>query len=418
MLSIFKHKIKHLGSLEKNSLLFTFEGIIGAIIINLVNPFISMFGKRMGAGDFQIGLLSSLPSLISIIALIPGALIVDRAQDKKKIVGTLAVVYGIMYSLAALTPFMGKYQIPVYILIIALMNWPFSVFNISWQSFFSDVFSTRDRSSVYAKRSRASSLIGMITVLVGGLILAYIPHNDSQRLVIYQAFFAAAFGLCLLQRWFLSRVSDYNVTEPDTKTKYMESLLESIKSLAVNTQFKAFTLISFIFHITWQMAWPLFFIYQANYLHANEAWLSYITVGFGLSGVLTYSLWNRVIAKKGAKWVVIIGALGLTLNPFLVIASKSLFMVLLVNIITGLTFSGFQLALFENLLEVVPQENKTLNIAVYTTFINISGFVAPMLGVAIYKMTSMYFVLLLAGGLRLAATSLFYVRYRRYRRVA
>ncbi|HCJ56735.1 hypothetical protein [Lutispora sp.] len=50
-----------------------------------------------------------------------------------------------------------------------------------------------------------------------------------------------------------------------------------------------FTLIAFIFHISWQMAWPLFFIYEVDFLHANEAWLSLINVSSALANVVIYS---------------------------------------------------------------------------------------------------------------------------------
>ena len=101
----------------------------------------------------------------------------------------------------------------------------------------------------------------------------------------------------------------------------------------------------------------------------------------------------------------------MALNPILVQSLNSLIGLLIVNTLIGLTFSAFQLALFENLMEVVPSQNKTLNIAIYTTLINISGFASPMLGVWIYKMTSIHFAMNFSGILRFAATGLLLIRY-------
>jgi MFS family permease len=171
--------------------------------------------------------------------------------------------------------------------------------------------------------------------------------------------------------------------------------------------------VSFFFHVTLQMAWPLFFIFQVDYLHADEAWLSFLTVANGIAGVVTYSYWGRMIEKKGSKWVVMIGAAGFAISPILTVLSPNLPVLLLANIASGLTFGAFQLALFDNLLEVLPQENRTLNIAIYTTFISISGFISPMIGVAIYKATSIYTAMILAGILRFIGTGLFYIRYRK-----
>jgi MFS family permease len=412
LLAKMKEKTGLSDQQARNTRLFTLEGAICAVILNLANPFFSMFAKRLGAGDYEIGLLSSLPALIGIFALIPGALLVDRQRDKKGIVALLILLFGIMYPLAAVTPYLGGIRVYVFILLIALMNWPFSVFNISWQSFFSDVLSGNSRSTAYAKRSSSSTLFGITTGLLAGIILAYIPRTDAQRIFIYQIFFTVSFALALLQRWYLSKIDGYTLREALPLTgNYLTALKTSLRGLAANRQFRFFTLISFVFHAAWQMAWPLFFIFQVDHLHANEAWLSYINVASGITGVATFAFWGRVINRKGAKWVVIIGALGLSINPIIIVNLKTLFWVLLANTLVGLTFSAFQLALFENLLEVVPQENKTLNFAIYTTFISISSFFAPMIGVWIYTMTDIHFAMTLAGILRLSATGLFVLRY-------
>lgn len=409
-----KHRaaIKALTGTEKNIWFFILEGAVGAVVLNLTNPFFSMFAKRMGANDYQIGLISSLPALVGILALLPGAFLVDKQTDKKKIVSFFLLLTAVLYPLAAMSPFLGVSKVYVYILIIALLNWPFSVFNISWQSFFSDVFSPGKRSFAYAKRTKAATLAGAVAVLLGGLALSYLPRNDGQRIIIYQVFFFTAFLLALLQIRYLMQVSGYTVTEKASNTYTLRTVSASLKKLIANKAFMSFTIIAFLFHVSWQMAWPLFFLYQVDYLHANEAWLSIITLGNSLAGVATYSYWSKQIEKRGARFVVVLGALGLAVNPLVMVCVKSLPMALMLNTFIGLTFSGFQVALFECLMEVVPQENKTINIAIYTTFISISGFLSPMMGVAIYKLTSIYVAMVLAGILRLLMSGLLYLRYR------
>ncbi len=413
MRNYIQNKMNSLGPFERNSFFLVCEGAVGAIVINLVNPFVSMFAKRMGAGDIEIGLLSSLPALMGILALVPGSLLVDRQRDKKRIVALLAFLAGVMYPMAALTPAMGQYRVIIYVLVIALLNWPFSVFNISWQSFFTDVFPPAKRNMAYTSRSKAATFLGAVTTLIAGLILTWFPGSDQERVVFYQSFFILAFFLTLLQIFFLYRVKGYPVEEAVQKEPPLAVLKDCGRAIVSNKPFLQFMMVAFIFHVTWQMAWPLFFIFQVDYLHADEAWLSFIAVANAIAGVVTYSFWGRMIEKKGSKWVVMIGAVGLAISPILTVLSPNLPVLLLANIASGLTFGAFQLALFDNMLEVVPQENRTLNIAIYTTFINISGFVSPMMGVAIYKATSIYVAMILAGILRFIGSGLFYIRYRR-----
>lgn len=412
----FKNRSSTLSIKDRNNRYFVWEGAIGAIVISLVTPFIIMFGKRMGAGDYEIGLLSSLPALVGILALLPGSILVDRRSDKKKIVALLALIAGFIYPLAAVTPYLGASRVMIYMLVIALLNWPLSVYNISWQSFFSDVCAPEMRNATFTNRSKAATLLGTITMLLAGIILAYIPRSDEQRILIYQLFFLIAFILTLLQIWYLMKIHDYPVVLVEKKRISLGMFMGLLKPLWANKPFRQFVIVVFLFYTTWQMAWPLFFIYQVNYLHADEAWLSYFTVANGVVGVFMFSFWGRMIEKKGARWVAIIGAFFLAINPIAQVLCQNLYQTLAINIIMGLTFVSFNLALFQSLLEVLPSENKTLYIALYTTMISISGFIMPLVGVWIYRMTNIYFVMYLDGVLRLMGTGLFLMRYLQERK--
>ncbi|MDF2987542.1 MAG: putative rane protein [Eubacterium sp.] len=410
MTSIFS-RFKTFDSTSKNAMFFMFEGAVGAIILNLANPFFSMFARRMGANDYEIGLISSLPALVGIMALIPGSILVDRSSSKKKTVAFLILLFGIMYPLAALTPFLDNYKVPLFVTVIALMNWPFSVFNISWQSFFSDVMAARFNTS-FTQRTRAATVMGTATSLGAGLLLSYIPKNDAERIIMYQVFFCLSLILAIIQSWFLMKVTAPPVLKSnEEKSNSLSLVKESLKNLVTHKEFRVFVILAFIFHVSWHMGWPLFFIYQVDVVGINEAWLSYVNVAVGFAGVLTYTFWGRVIEKKGARFGLVIGTLGLALNALTIILVKSPYMLLIQSTVTGLTFSAFSLAIFENLIEVVPQKNKTINIALYTTLINISQFLSPMLGVWFYKHTSITFALGFIGAFRLFASILFLFRY-------
>jgi len=406
-------RLNYLDTASRNTMFFTIEGAVGAIILNMANPFFSMFARRIGANDYQIGLVSSLPALMGILAMIPGSIFVDKAGNKKKIVARLILLFGIMYPFAALTPFLGGYSVNLFIIIIALMNWPYSIFNISWQSFFSDVM-VSNFNSAFTRRTHISTIIGTTTALTAGLLLSYFPKNDNERILMYQLFFFLSFILAIIQSWLLNRVTAGQSPKavPD-KPNGLSLIKECLNNLVIYREFRVFTILAFIFHVSWHMGWPLFFIYQVDVVGINEAWLSYVNVAIGFAGVITYSLWGKAIEKKGSRLILIIGTFGLAVNALSILLIHTRNMLLLQSSITGLTFSAFTLAVFGNLIEVVPQKNKTINIAMYTTLINISQFISPLLGVWIYKQTSIVFALAFVGCLRLFATLLFVIRYMR-----
>ncbi len=388
-----------------------------------MNPLFAMYAQRLGAGAYEIGLINSLPSLVSITALIPGTFILSKYKDKKHVTAMLILMFGIFYPIAALTPFMGRIGLYIFIASISLMNWPFSLYNISWQSFFSDVICPSDRASVYAKRSRASSLFTIITVIFSGLFLTYVPQSNAQRIILYQVLFIISFIISLIQRSLLLQVSNYCIEDCETGIGstitlkgYVLSLGNGFKTYLTHKDFGFYSILMFIYNISWQMGWPLFFIFQTKYLHANESQLSYVSAAVSLTGVMTYGLWAKVIQKYSVNLVLIIGMIGLSINPFILSRLPSMNYVIFFNAILGLTFSAFMLASFEQLMETVPPELKTVCIAIHTTLIGIAGFVSPIIGVALYKATSITIALDISGLFRTILFIIFIAKYLQWRK--
>lgn len=405
-----------------NALFIILEGIAYTVVLNLYNPFVQMFAKRMGAQDIHIALLNSIPPLIALFVLIPFSILIEKANRKKKATLLLILFVSVFYALIAFVPFLpDKIKIIAFVVLIGLMNWPGSLYMTTWQSFFADTFTGAEANSVYSLRSKYGAFFGLLTVLLTGLVLTEIPKSDADRLIIYQLFYAACFFISLLQIYFLSKVREQKCDQTDLpEEKKAANLLSfgkaDIVEIIRNKSFITFCGCAFLFHVTWQMGWPLFFIYNVDYAGFNELQLGVINVAAGLSQFLTYSMWNRVINKKGSKYVILLGAFALAINPLFYTKVFGFYYVVIVNIIIGVGSSGFTLSLFTSLLETLPETKKTIYISVFNTLINISGFISPLIGVWIYSYLNVFSTMFLVGMLRIAATSTFAVRWWRSRK--
>jgi MFS family permease len=83
------------------------------------------------------------------------------------------------------------------------------------------------------------------------------------------------------------------------------------------------------------------------------------------------------------------------------------------NILPGICTAGTLLILFNLMLEVVPSENRIIYIAIYTTLINLSAAISPVIGIWIKEQTSIYVVLLVVGVLRMIGSIAFFIRSKR-----
>jgi MFS family permease len=412
------------GTASRNRRIFALEGLAASLVANLATAFASMFALRMGATDFQIGLISSLPPFFGLIVLLPGALATDRMKNKRSMVELSILILAISYLTVGLSPFLGSLRVWAVVIAFSLSNAPSSLYNTSWQAYFSDVVAPELRNSFYALRTKATFLTGAVVILVTGLLLAYLPRNDAGRIQLYQFFYLVAFAASFLQIRLIRRISGGDTAGPGPEVRHR--LPVAMRALLQSRPFLYFAGLSLLLYVGWQMSWPLFFIAQVRYLGADEAWISLLSVSTSLLNLLVTGFWSRFIEKHGVRATLVIGILGLAVNPMIYAvatflpSAAALPMVFVFNMLVGITFPAFQLSIFQDLLSVIGEDDKTLRIAIYSSMTLVSNILAPLFGVWMYTslggdQRALTLTMLTSTALRLVTAVAFAGRWRRLR---
>jgi MFS family permease len=405
---------------RNNAFLIIMEGIAYTIALNICNAFMQMFAKRIGAQDIHIALLNSLPPFVTIFILIPFALLIEKVNRKKKTISFMIFLVSLFYIAIAFVPFIpGKMKVIAYVALIGLMNCPGSLYLATWQAFYADMFSGSIANRIYSDRSKYGTFFGLITILLTGLILTEIPKTDGERLLIYQIFYFVCFIISLLQIYFLSNIKEHSYKQLSVKSDSKASVafgISDIRNVFANKKFITFCICVFMFYVTWQMAWPLLFIYNANYAMLNEFQLGVVNVANGFAQFLTFSLWSKLIEKKGSMSIIILGAFGLAINPLFYIKLFDFPIIILGNVLSGMAFACFTLALFSGLIGMLPPTKKTIYTAVYNTILNISGFISPLIGIWVYRQLNIYSTMFLISTLRLTVVGLCALGWLIYKR--
>lgn len=398
------------------------EGIVQATIFNLYNPFIQMFSKRMGGENVHTALLNALPPLAAAFTLIPFGILIERINRKKQTILVLLGAISLFFAAVSFVPAIpGSQKVMLFVVLIGLMNCPFSLYVATWQSFFAENFKGSFANRIFTLRSKYSTLFGLITVLAAGLALTNIPRSDAHRISFYRGFYVICFALTLLQIFLFSKVKARHAPNSAGAggTAQAAGALKPLHIISKgnfagilsNKPFIIFCICGFAFHFFWQMAWPVMFIYNTDYARLNEFQLSMINFLAGLSQFLSFSFWSKFVEKKGSSIAIVIGTAGMAATPLAFTTLISYEMILLVNVVSGIFLAGFTLSLFLNLLEILPQDKKTVYISIFNTITSITGFVAPLVGIRIYELTNVYFMLGLSGILRFAATGLYLLKW-------
>jgi len=400
------------------------EGIVYTMIFNLYNPFIQMFAKRMGGNDLHTALLNAAPPLVAIFMLIPCGILIERINKKKRTVIHLLCIVSLFYAAIAFVPAIPhEGKVIAFVVLIGLMNWPGALYLATWQSYFADNFHGSYANRVYTVRSRFSALFGLLTVLVTGILLTYIPKSDGERIVLYQIFYGMCFLLTIVQIAFFSRVKSRKLRHTnkiehgrDDAKPSRRSLKDTFAGIPRNKKYIDFCICGFVFHFSWQMAWPLFFIYNSNYMHLNEFQFGIINVASGVAQFLSLNLWNKLVEKYGSSKMIIYGTAGLAVLPLFYTTMLNFPVLIIMNIITGISLAGFNLTLFLSLLDTLPKEEKTVYISVFNTLTSITGFLAPLTGLWLLNRTNIFLAMAIAGAFRLFGSLLYFLRWQKSKR--
>ena len=412
------HAVNSLTSSENRVLrLFTFEGILITMINNLVGSHNNLFATRLGASDYELGLVTMLPQLVGMAVLIPGGILTDSMKNKRDMVILALCAVAFIYTLIGFVPALGSYKLEFFLFLLALSSAPMTVYNVSWQAYFSDVVHPNGRNSILAVRSAIGFLVG-VTMTSGALLSRADLNSDKIRL--HQIFLWIGALLLLIQIFVLRKIPG-KTFEKVNQISFHE-IKKAFSELLHNRRFLGFAGVALFFYLTWHSDWTLYFIGETQYLGMNEAWLSYLSIGNAVIQFLTMGIWSKINSKHGVRFAIIFGSLGLAFCPVGMIITTGLNSVnaklifLILNTFFNITLATTNLNIIQCLLEVIPENNKTLNISVYTTLVSLSNGIMPMLGVAAYQklggdLRALHTVFWIIFVLRIIATGLWALRW-------
>lgn len=410
---ILKKRLKYaLSSDDPNEVKTVAEGGLWSASQQLTTPFNQLFVKQMGGGDFAIGLVNSLPALFALVTLLPFSAYIDTLPRRKPFTAKMVGLYGLLLLFMAIAPFLGDIKVAYFVLFVALFNVPMLAYTVAWQSFFTEIFPKERRIIPYANRETVRYFVQSFVMVAGGFILSYVAKGDGGKIIAYQMFFIAAFVFAMIQRKVLLSTDDSAVKDTGKKPfNLFESFSLCVKEMGKNSEFSLFLALWFIFSFACQLTSPLFFIYVVEYAGANEFFKTVLDVVGIIILAFTAKGWGRYIQKKGSMKAGVIGCFTAAVSPGLLVFWNSSFGIFMNYVISGTFSAPLNMGTFNDMLECLPEENRTVSIGIYNTVTQITMFIAPILGVAMYRKFGIENAMYIGTVLRMAGSVLFLMRY-------
>ncbi|MBU8916743.1 MFS transporter [Bacillus sp. FJAT-29953] len=395
-----------------NEKISIYHGMVSTVATNLASNYFPIFAiSILGASNYQVGLISSLPPLVALIMTIPAAVILNRLEEQKKTVA-LSVLWArvLFLLLIGVVYLQSSMQAWTFLLIIALMNVPGTISTVGWQTLISGMISEERRGTFFSDRNRLLTLVGMVTTLIIGIVM----KKETDNAAAYQTLFFIAFGFGVLEVVFLMKHKETiqlkQVKEP--KNSSMDW------SIFKDRGYKWFLIAALCFNFTWQMAWGLFNIYNVKYAHATILWISIFSVANQLVQIFSYPLWKKWADQKSNTLMLVWVAAGMATAPLLNALSTNLYYLTFVSMTSGFFVSGTVLLLFNLLLEQSPKEKRTYCITTYNVLLSFVAFIAPQIGIWLLEIGGIVNALNISTVLRFISALVFLLMYMKSLKVS
>jgi MFS family permease len=225
------------------------------VLSGVTTSFLSVLVLRVGGSDTHVGLLSSLPALITIFSAVPGSRLIEREPKALRILNITAFLSRTGYFAIALVPFfLTTNRADVIILIVALLTIPGAIANVAFSTMFGFLVEPKNRARVVSIRNVWIGITSTLAAFLGGIFLDLVPFPIN-----YQVLFIIAFAASLVSQSYLMRIRmPPGVTSDLARVHDEGSAVNRVVSMFQNShKFTRFTLSSFVFH------WGLFFPIQS-----------------------------------------------------------------------------------------------------------------------------------------------------------
>jgi hypothetical protein len=381
---------------------------IGVSISNVAAPFLPVFLTRLGATNFQVGLLTTMPGVTGLVL----AIIVGRfLQTRRNVVPWFSLSRLMVISCYALTGLLTLVLPQKLIVNSTLSIWAFATLpQVALAVAFSVVMNAvAGPEGRYALLSRRWAIFGLTTVVGTFLVTRVI---DLVPFPTNYAFMFLGLSLGGLISFYFSnriRIPDQPPAPLSKSSSPAETIRNYVRMLREAPAFTSFVLKRFVYLSAIALSAPLFPLYFVRVIGASDENIGTINMTISLVLLFGYFLWTQISRRFGSRIVMLATTFGVMLYPALTAFSQRVELIYLYAGIYGLFQAGLDLVFFDELMKTVPAEYSATFVSLAQSLQYLSAILAPLIGTWLADTIGLSGGLLVSAGLRLLGFLLFLI---------
>jgi len=359
-----------------------YDGIFANMFATLTGGvFLTGFALFLGMSEFMIGLLASMPFLVTIFQLPTSYFLMKYGNRKKIALGAAAIARLIWIPIltTAFIPNLSTSAKALVILGLLFISYAFiSISYVSWLSWISDLVPDSIRGSFFATRNMLCGAAGMVVMVVSGKLLDVLNGQSYKGLPLGFAFaftLAVFFGMLSLR--FINRISEPQREQVEKTRSFGESIGLPLKE----PRFRSFLIFAFLWSFSVHIASPFFTLYFLRELRFSYGFVAALGVLSALADMLGMRFWGKISDRVRNKAVIRLAGWIAVFLPLLwvTVRPESVIMPVLLHLLGGGFWAGINLCMNNLLLRISPQDYRAWYFSTYNILGGLGAAIAPVL---------------------------------------
>ena len=358
------------------------DGATFGVMVGVGESYLAAFALAIGLGEISAGLVSSVPLLVGGVLQLISLRAVGWLGSEKRWIVCCATLQAMSFFPLVIAALSGSLAL-VPLLMIASLYWAGGLASgPPWNTWMESIVPSRIRPRYFARRTRTSQLCTVIGLVGGGVALQW-ADNHGRVLLGFGSVFAVA---ALFRLWSVSWLMRHRVAERDwsatgrrqmstltatgqgqQKTERGEGGVGGTGRRWLASEITGMRLLSYLVAVQAmvQISGPYFAPYMLKQLQFSYTqYVTLLAIGF-ISKVIALSWWGRMKHRDGAKRLLWIGGVGIVPLSALWIVSDNLYVLAVVQLLSGILWAAYELGFFLMFFETLPIAKRTRMLTYY-----------------------------------------------------
>lgn len=373
--------------------MMTWEGMASTGFTSITTSgFLAAYALAIGANNFQIGMLASLPFIMQLLQ-IPSIYLVEKVRSRKAISVIAWFIAQLLWFPIALIPIFldipGDRAVSFLLMLIAIRGVMTAITNCSWNSWIRDLVPQTILGRFFSRRMALSTVVAAIFGLAAAFFVDFwsgwaAPDDAILGYVYVLLFGALVLGMAspILMAFMPEKSMQVEQGKP---VPVWKSIMIPLK----DSNFRHLMQFLLFWGFALNLAIPFFSVFMLQTLQFSVLWVIALAVLSQLFNILFLGVWGRLADRFGSKVILSICAslyIVVILGWAFTIPGRLIFtlpLIVILHIFAGIASAGVNLTVSTIGMKLAPQGESTAYLACASLATNLGAGLGPLAGGAL-----------------------------------